>query len=81
MYFRLSALKTEAGRVKHIREYVGKLEREEADASKAVASHTLVKTRKRSSPNREDDNEQDIDTPLPEAKKTRSGRQIRRPPP
>ncbi|GAB7334707.1 hypothetical protein MBLNU13_g06646t1 [Cladosporium sp. NU13] len=81
VYFRLSALNTEAGRAKHIRDYVGKIERDGADTSKAVTSRTPAKSRKRSSPSREDSKEQDIDAPLPEAKKTRSGRQIRRPPP
>jgi uncharacterized protein YdeI (YjbR/CyaY-like superfamily) len=80
VYFRLSALKTEAGRAKHIREYVGKLEREETDSPKAVPSQTLAKSRKRSLTSKEDENKQDIDTSLPDAKKTRSGRQIRRPP-
>ena len=80
VYFRLAALKTEAGRAKHIREYVGKLEREETDSPKAVPSQTLAKSRKRSLTSKEDENKQDIDTSLPDAKKTRSGRQIRRPP-
>ena len=82
VYFRLAALKTEAGRAKHIREYVGKLEREEvATSPKAAALRTAAKSRKRSPPSREDGKEQDFDIPLPEAKKTRSGRPIRPPPP
>jgi len=80
VYFRLAALKTEAGRAKHIREYVGKLEREEVSVPKSVVSGTAAKSRKRSSLSREDDGEEPgVETPLPDAKKTRSGRQIRRP--
>ena len=78
VYFRLSALKTEAGRAKHVREYVGKLE---VQTPKAIASHTAAKSRKRSSPSKEDENGQKVDTPLPNAKKTSSGRQLRQPPP
>jgi uncharacterized protein YdeI (YjbR/CyaY-like superfamily) len=79
VYFRLSALKTEAGRAKHIREYIEKLEREDADPPKTIVSST-AKSRKRSISSKEDEKGQEIDTPLPDAKKTRSGRQIRRPP-
>ena len=82
VYFRLSALKTEAGRAKHIREYVGKLERsEEAAPPEAAALRTAAKSRKRSSPGTTDEKEPGGDAQLPEAKKTRSGREIRRPPP
>lgn len=80
VYFRLSALKTEAGRAKHIREYVGKLELEEADPPKTIASRTAAKSRKRSPPSGKDDEEQDDEAPLPTAKKTRFGRRIRPPP-
>lgn len=80
VYFRLSALKTEAGRAKHIREYVGKLERDGADLPKSIVPSTSPKSRKRPSPGREDDGEQEGRDPLPTAKKTRSGRRIRPPP-
>jgi uncharacterized protein YdeI (YjbR/CyaY-like superfamily) len=80
VYFRLSALKTEAGRAKHIREYVAKLEREDTDPPKTIVSRTAAKSRKRSPSSRDDDEEQEDDDALPTAKKTRSGRQIRRPP-
>ena len=81
VYFRLAALKTEAGRAKHIREYVGKLERGGTDVQKVVVPRSLAKPRKRSASSREEDEEQAVDTPLPDAKRTRSGRQIRPPPP
>lgn len=81
VYFRLATLKTEAGRAKHIREYVGKLERDRTVVQKVVVPRTLARSRKRSSPSREEDKEQTVDTPVPKAKRTRSGRQIRPPPP
>ena len=80
VYFRLSALKTDAGRAKHIREYVAKLEHDEADPPEAIASRTAAKPRKRSSPSSVDNEVQEDDNPLPAAKKTRSGRRIRPPP-
>lgn len=81
VYFRLAALKTEAGRAKHIREYVGKLQRIKADAPMALALQSSAKSRKRPSSDRQDDKQKEGDTaPLPNAKKTRSGRQIRQPP-
>jgi uncharacterized protein YdeI (YjbR/CyaY-like superfamily) len=80
VYFRLTALKTEAGRAKHIREYVGKLERTEAAQPIAMASQSFAKSRKRPSSGKEDDKAEENDTSLPIAKKTRSGRQIRQPP-
>jgi uncharacterized protein YdeI (YjbR/CyaY-like superfamily) len=84
VYFRLSMLKTEAGRAKHIREYVGKLERNHAEplvaSESAPASCPAAKPRKRSHTSRENNKEEEGDALLPTAKKTRSGRQIRRPP-
>jgi uncharacterized protein YdeI (YjbR/CyaY-like superfamily) len=80
VYFRLSSLKTEAGRTKHIREYVEKLERDKPERHDTVVSRTTAKSRKRSPPSRKDDGEQDDEAPLPTAKKTRSGKQIRPPP-
>lgn len=77
VYFRLSALKTEAGRAKHIREYIGKLERDKPKDHENIVSHTAAESRKRSHPSRKDDEEQDDVAPLPTAKKTRSGRRIR----
>jgi uncharacterized protein YdeI (YjbR/CyaY-like superfamily) len=81
VYFRLSALKTEAGRAKNIREYVAKLECNEADSSMTTASDPPARSRKRVSSSRKDNEEEDDTTSLPVAKRTRSGRQIRRPPP
>jgi hypothetical protein len=48
---------------------------------KSVVSGTAAKSRKRSfSLSREDGEEEpEVETPLPDAKKTRPGRQIRRP--
>ena len=80
VYFRLSALKTEAGRAKHIREYVGKLERRAgADLHMATASDPPTRSRKRTSSGRKEDKEDDSDPALQFTKRTRSGRQPRRP--
>jgi uncharacterized protein YdeI (YjbR/CyaY-like superfamily) len=47
VYFRLAALMTEAGRAKHIREYVAKLEHDDDDPPKVVGLSTATKSRKR----------------------------------
>jgi hypothetical protein len=78
VYFRLSALKTEAGRAKHIRDYVEKLKAGEPDGSATPAPQSIVKSRKRTLAGEKGDVARQCDT---QAKKTRSGRHVRPPPP
>lgn len=77
VYFRLSALKTEAGRAKHIRDYVARLEVGEDGASPKQPVKML---RKRVSTEEEGGVAKSNDTQQPSAKRTRSGRHVRRPP-
>lgn len=79
VYFKLAVLRTQAGRAKHIRDYVGKLEHSEGGLPESVTSRLPEKSQKRSSSNIEDDKQEGTDEPLPKAKRTRSGRQIRPP--
>jgi uncharacterized protein YdeI (YjbR/CyaY-like superfamily) len=78
VYFRLSALKTEAGRVKHIRDYVEKLGAGEQSSPATPAPQSGVKSRKRASSEEVGVLAEHGDT---RAKKTRSGRHVRPPPP
>jgi uncharacterized protein YdeI (YjbR/CyaY-like superfamily) len=78
VYFRLSALKTEAGRAKHIRDYVEKLGASEPGSSVTPVPQYVVKSRKRTLAEEKGDVAIQCDTP---AKKTRSWRHVRPPPP
>jgi uncharacterized protein YdeI (YjbR/CyaY-like superfamily) len=78
VYFRLSALKTEAGRAKHIRDYVEKLGASEPGSSVTPVPQYVVKSRKRTLAEEKGDVAIQCDTP---AKKTRSWRHARPPPP
>jgi uncharacterized protein YdeI (YjbR/CyaY-like superfamily) len=78
VYFRLSALKTEAGRAKHIRDYVEKLGASEPGSSVTPVPQYVVKSRKRTLAEEKGDVAIRCDTP---AKKTRSWRHVRPPPP
>jgi uncharacterized protein YdeI (YjbR/CyaY-like superfamily) len=76
VYFRLSALKTEAGRAKHIRDYVEKLGGGEPGSSETPAPQSVVNSRKRTLTEEKSDVARHCDT---SAKKTRSGRHVRPP--
>jgi uncharacterized protein YdeI (YjbR/CyaY-like superfamily) len=73
VYFRLSALKTEAGRAKHIRGYVARLESGKADDALEVV-------RKRTSAGTESDIAEEDSAKQRSANNMRSGRQVRTPP-
>ena len=77
VYFRLSALKTEAGRAKHIRDYVRKLATSDADGPALVDPPPNRKSRKRTYSDSDDDHVRENKTQQPEPKKTRSGRLVR----
>lgn len=79
VYFRLSVLKTEAGRAKHIRDYVAKLELDDAGGSALVGSQPTKKSRKRADSSEYDQQVRESSNQQPEAKKTRSGRHVRPP--
>jgi len=74
IYFRLAALKTQAGREKNIREYVARLERGEIGDSSAVVPSVTGKTRKRSASEVHEDRMDEERTKVHRTKKTRSGR-------
>jgi uncharacterized protein YdeI (YjbR/CyaY-like superfamily) len=78
VYFRLSALKTDAGRAKHIRDFVERLGAGEQSSPATPAPQSIVESRKRTRTGGEGDVARQRDTP---AKKTRSGRLVRSPPP
>lgn len=79
VYFRLSVLKTEAGRAKHIREYVAKLELGDAASPAPVNTQPVKTSRKRADSSDQDYRIAEISTQQPETKKTRSGRHVRPP--
>lgn len=79
VYFRLSALKTQSGREKHIRDYVKKLEVGETGLPTASVTSSSNKVRKRAM-SESDGEEAAVNTPLlAKTRKTRSGREIRPP--
>jgi uncharacterized protein YdeI (YjbR/CyaY-like superfamily) len=77
VYFRLSALKTEVGRAKHIRDYVEKLGAGEPGSSAPLEPDLIVRPHKRAHTDEDGDTAKHGDT---RAKKTRSGRRVRPPP-
>jgi uncharacterized protein YdeI (YjbR/CyaY-like superfamily) len=79
IYFRLAALKTQAGRERNIREFVAKLERGEVGTSSTTAPSALSKPRKRAASESSEDNTKEEHTQVQRTKKTRSGR-LSRPP-
>lgn len=78
IYFRLCALRTEAGREKCVREYVNRLQNGEK-ASSAVKTRPKGAVSKRSSSTRETGDSHDAEPPVKKARVTRSGRQVRMP--
>jgi hypothetical protein len=80
VYFRLAALKTEAGRGKHIRDYIAKLERGEIGepgVSAPALSQSGRKSCKRVSAQADGNAAHEGMTQPLAAKITRSGRQVR----
>lgn len=79
VYFRLSVLKTDSGRAKHIRDYLAKLELGDAGGSAPVDSQPAKKARKRAGSSEYDQPVRESSNQQPESKKTRSGRHVRPP--